>query len=78
MIYLDYSIAGKSIIGRQIDSLIALSFRDRVIINPNLILEINSGSLFSNFEEAIFLFIVTFAAIKEDLGLNINLSSIDT
>ena len=77
VMYLDHSIAGKSIIGRQIDGLIAPSFRDGVIVNPNLILEIDGGGLFGDFEEAIFPFVVAFAAIKEDLGLNTNLSSID-
>ena len=53
VMYLDHSIGGKSIIGRQIDGLIAPSLRDRVILNPTLILEIDGGGPFDDLEEAI-------------------------
>ncbi len=66
VMYLDHSIGGKSITGRQVDGLIAPTFRDGVIVNPTLILEIDGGGPF----------VVAFAAIKEDLGRSTHLSSI--
>ncbi len=65
VMYLDHSIGGNSIIGKQVDGLRAPSFRNEVIVNPTLILEIHGGGPF----------VVAFAAIKEDLGLSTILSS---
>ena len=77
VMYLHHSIGGKSIIGRQIDGLITPSFRDGVIVNPNLIQEIDGGGLFDDSKEAIFPFIVVFATVEEDLCFSTNLSSMD-
>jgi len=75
--HLHHPIGGKSLIGGQIDGLIAPDFRAGVLANPTLVQEINGSGVFDDFEEVMFPFLAVFAAIKKELGFSAYLSSMD-
>ena len=77
MVDLHHPVSSESIVGRQIEGVIAPRSRDGGLVNPILIQVIEGSGIFDDFEEAAFPFLAVFAAVKESLSFSAYLSGLD-